>query len=626
MVQAEHSAEPGKAEEGCSMGSRARTSSRWSFGVQNPKVITTQVPGKSTAPRTKSPAAINATNKSAPKTTRNGSIILDPQPSSSPNDPLNWPPWQRDLALASLSIYCMVGGGMTPLLAAGFTDIAASYAISVPQVALATGMFMLGLGVGCVLVSPTAILYGKRPVYLASTLVFAAASVWCALSPDFASLLAARILQGVAVSPVEALPSATIAEIFFLHERAFRIGVYALMLLGGKNLGPLASAAAIDRLGWRWVVVMVGGLCGVLLFLFVPETFWDRAETDEEKTAEVVGSDAVSRSSNSPTATPQDDSKTSTEMRAISQEESAAESRTGIQPDINNSGPVPVAAKGTNSSLCITNDIERQRATKDVNSITVPFSFVSHLTPWHGRLRASSKWHLVALRPLILLTYPSILYSAAVYACCMGWLVILSETMALVYRTPSTYNFSALSAGLVYLSPFIGGVLGTAVAGRASDIMVQAMARRNGGVFEPEFRLVMVAPVALTTAIGLMGFGWSAQAHDAWIVPTIFFGVVSFGCALGSTTAITFCVDSYPQFAGEALVTLNFSKNIFHGLVFSLFVTGWVEADSFKSVFIWIGIIQLILLVFTVPMYMYGKRARHWTAEKGLCQSILYSC
>ena len=70
----------------------------------------------------------------------------------------------------------------------------------------------------------------------------------------------------------------------------------------------------------------------------------------------------------------------------------------------------------------------------------------------------------------------------------------------------------------------------------------------------------MVAPIAITTVIGLMGFGWSAEAKDNWIVPTLFFGLVSFGCSLGSTTSITFCVDSYRQYAGEALVTLNFSK------------------------------------------------------------------
>lgn len=78
---------------------------------------------------------------------------------------------------------------------------------------------------------------------------------------------------------------------------------------------------------------------------------------------------------------------------------------------------------------------------------------------------------------------------------------------------------------------------------------------------------------------------------------------------------MTFCVDSYREFAGEALVTLSFCKNIFHGLVFSLFVTGWVESDGPKTVYLWIGIMQLVVLAFTVPMFVFGKRARLWTAS-----------
>ncbi|KKA17302.1 Synaptic vesicle transporter SVOP-like transporter, partial [Rasamsonia emersonii CBS 393.64] len=112
--------------------------------------------------------------------------------------------------------------------------------------------------------------------------------------------------------------------------------------------------------------------------------------------------------------------------------------------------------------------------------------------------------------------------------------------------------------------------------GQVSDIVVQFMTRRNGGIYEPEFRLVMALPVALSTAAGLMGFGWSAQERDAWIVPTIFFGLISFGCSLGSTTSITFCVDSYRQYAGEALTTLNFSKStlpVFIPSFFFLFIS-----------------------------------------------------
>lgn len=170
------------------------------------------------------------------------------------NDPLNWPSIRRDAALLSLGFYCMVGGGMTPVLAAGFGDVAKTYNVSVPQVALTTGFYMLGLGLGCVVTSPTAILFGKRPVYLFCILLFCISSIWCAVSPNYPSLVVARIFMGMAVSPCEALPSATIAEIFFLHERAYRLGIYTLLLLSGKNLVPLVSAAIIQGLhSWRWV-------------------------------------------------------------------------------------------------------------------------------------------------------------------------------------------------------------------------------------------------------------------------------------------------------------------------------------------------------------------------------------
>lgn len=98
------------------------------------------------------------------KRTADGKILLVPQPDESLNDPLNWATWRRDCALLCLGFYCMVGGGMTPVLAAGFNEVAATYDVTVPQVALTTGLYMMGLGVGSVIASPTAILFGKRPV------------------------------------------------------------------------------------------------------------------------------------------------------------------------------------------------------------------------------------------------------------------------------------------------------------------------------------------------------------------------------------------------------------------------------------------------------------------------------
>jgi MFS family permease len=589
----------------------------------------------------------------------------------------------------------MVGGGMTPVLAAGFNNVAETYDVTVPQVALTTGLYMLGLGLGSVVASPTAILYGKRPVYLTAIVIFMLSSIWCALSPTYASLVIARIVQGIAVSPVECLPSATVAEIFFLHERAYRLGIYTLLLLGGKNLIPLVSAAIIQSLGWRWVfwmVAIVVGFCFFLIFFFVPETFWERTPVPRERSSRArsrspgkhhhlhlpsIGKHA--RKSNPALAATKDGVEEATTPRTP-QSPLASPSRpprvhkVGFADDSGRdvspprrptASPLPtpgsttsrhdyftIAHSGNNTqaSQSTTNidqaenkphddtqvDIEKQssnfpesltlasgtspsRAESDqvsMDKISIhytdfyrsapPKSYIHSLRPWNGRL-VKDKWLKVMIRPFILFAYPAVLWSSMVYALAVGWLIVLSESVAHVYRNQDSYNFTALQVGLVYISPFVGGVLGTAVAGKISDIVVRFMASKNDGVYEPEFRLIMALPIAISTTIGLMGFGWSAEEKDNWIVPTIFFGVISFGCSLASTTAVTFVVDSYRQYAGEALVTLNFCKNILHGFIFSLFFAHWLESSGPKEVFLAVGGIQMGCMLFSIPMYIYGE-------------------
>jgi MFS family permease len=645
------------------------------------------------------------------KKTPDGKVLLVPQPEDSPNDPLNWPAWRRDSALLSLGFYCMLGGGMTPVLAAGFNNVAKDLNVSYSQVALTTGLYMMGMSLGSVFFSPTAILFGKRPVYLGSAIIFIATSIWCCQAPDYANLVAARVFQGFSVSPVECLPSASIAEIFFLHERAFRIGIYTLLLLGGKNLVPLVSAVIIQSAGWRWVFGVVAIIVGFglsLLFFFVPETFWDRTPRPKSRRS-TMGNKSVSsliQRRNQHQEEIQEPKLANLEkvmaprQRKLHERSTHAHFSEAVDPvpwenvpqedshklRVKRSGiklPSPAARPPVADPFSVDNYsgaphlhnlnspyyTELQRADNDyfnhheimdpaasrrapgvdgsaspaaeekMELTQVPLTpkeapptpklmryttelrqsplktYAQTLKPWNGRL-SRPNWFLVALRPFVLFAYPSVLWSTLVYSLSVGWLIVLSESVSFVYKNQETYNFSALGAGLVYLSPFIGGVLGTAVAGKLSDVIVQFMARRNGGVYEPEFRLVMAIPIAISTVAGLMGFGWSVEERDKWIVPTVFFGIISFGCSLGSTTAITFCVDSYRQYAGEALVTLNFSKNIFHGLVFSLFFPHWLESDGPKDVFIAIGGIQIVCLLTTIPMYIYGKRARMWTVRK----------
>ncbi|KAH0837018.1 hypothetical protein FOPE_04558 [Fonsecaea pedrosoi] len=668
---------------------------KWTLGILNDKE-TEEVPGtvlllsayrneplgleyqpgrRSSSSMPAQPVSPRRLSVASQKRTKDGQVILDPQPDDSLNDPLNWPAWRRDIALLSLGFYCMLGGGMTPLLAAGFNDVSQSFDVSYSRVALTTGLYMMGLGVGSVVFSPTAILFGKRPVYLGSAVMFILTSVWGALAPNYAQLATARVFQGIsnkdnAAGHVQvdstalqsAIEKAMTPRQHRLHEQNTHarfedeleekteqdeVEVKDFSESGEKPPKDPASATDVED------------------DLNAPAIVGEKTEEAElvaqpEPVALPRKKVKPTRLSMPPPPDPHSFNRswdgahggmveTSTPSRAPQGEKDAS------VPHLHNlNSPYYAEMEGTgdylghHSTPDSRNDRFRDPNPNVVRSDTAvtlpgtpseglpsprlvryttnlkhapPRTYVETLRPWNGRLSKAS-WFRVALRPFILFAYPSVLWSTLVYSLSIGWLIVLSEAMSEVYRSQETYNFTALQAGLVYISPFIGGILGTAVAGRVSDIIVRFMARKNGGVYEPEFRLVMAIPVAISTTIGLMGFGWSVEERDAWIVPTFFFGVISFGCSLGSTTSITFCVDSYRQYAGEALVTLNFSKNIFHGLVFSLFFASWLENDGPKTTFLAIGGIQIACMVTAIPMYIYGKRARMWTVRRAFMENF----
>jgi MFS family permease len=93
--------------------------------------------------------------------------------------------------------------------------------------------------------------FGKRPAFLVASFLFFGTIIWSATATSFNSLVAARVLCAFAGAITEGLASAITADIFFLHERGWWMGVYMIALNAGSSLGSLISAWII-AIGWRW--------------------------------------------------------------------------------------------------------------------------------------------------------------------------------------------------------------------------------------------------------------------------------------------------------------------------------------------------------------------------------------
>ncbi|GEQ68809.1 hypothetical protein JCM33374_g2478 [Metschnikowia sp. JCM 33374] len=559
-------------------------------------------------------------------------IILHPQPEDDPNDPLNWPLIRKDLCFLIIGFQTFLGGGQTPLLAAGFHKLSVEFGKSPAVISYLVGAVMLALGVGSVFASPTAILYGKRLVYLLGIVLFFIGAIVCASAKDYGALMAGRILTGLGASPTESLASASLSELYFQHERAYRTGLYTLLLLGGKNILPLLSSLVFQHLNRHWLFWIQSMFLGanlVLTFLFVPETYWDRSSTPSSfssssssssptkesgrTSSHSLGSNGYGVHRHDETRTPKPES-TSTGSLTSSHDSHVSE------PLGNNKNTtIPLAASlsrdGSTSPRTAIND-------DAATSTSVPKNFIHRLHVISGR-HSADKWWMVALRPVYLYTYPSVLYGSLVYSLAVVWLIVISEVLSETFRA-KPYGFSAQTIGLFYVSPFVGGILGSLFAGIIGDYITRIVVRRNHGVYEPEFRLLMLVPSTLFTCMGLMGYGWSAQEKDPWIAPVIFFGCLSFGSSMASTTAITYTIDCYKMFAAEALVSFNFAKNII-GFVFSLFNNDAYAAIHGKKLFVIYGCAQLVISLLGIVVYVFGKVFRSWTDEKQILKSLYHA-
>ncbi|KAK6464837.1 member of major facilitator superfamily multidrug-resistance protein [Scheffersomyces coipomensis] len=538
-------------------------------------------------------------------------IILNPQPHDSPNDPLNWPILKRDLCLLLIGFQSFIGGGQTPILAAGMNSLVVEFNRPLATISYLVGGFMLSLGFGSVFASPTAVLYGKRLVYLGGITLFLVGSIWAANANSFGSLMGARVIIGLGASPTECLPSSTIAEIYFAHERAYRVGIYTMLLLGGKNIIPLLSGLIFQNLNRHWLFWILSIFLGInliLTFLFVPDTFWDRNPTPNKRSQEESEAARKVKTYHPPEERPNAFALHRPSQFDVVDIESLSSSIYNTTNITNQHNPVGI-------------DNPDETIPNHINSDTPRRSFIKDMALYSGRHTLDS-WWMVCLRPFFLYTYPSVLFGSFVYCFAVVWLIVISETISDIFMG-SGYDYDQQTVGLFYVSPFVGGILGSLSAGLISDRLSRYLVSKNHGVYEPEFRLLMIIPSTFFISFGLMGFGWSSQNKDAWIAPVIFFGCVGFGSSMASTTAITFTVDSYKMFAAESLVSFNFLKNLM-GFIFSLFNNDFIHSRGERTAFLTYGSVQLFLSLFAIPLYIYGKRLRSWTDDKEILRKLYH--
>ncbi|ODQ52981.1 MFS general substrate transporter [Saitoella complicata NRRL Y-17804] len=213
------------------------------------------------------------------KLASDGHTVLIPQPSDDPNDPLNWSWTKKHLILMVISAAAILPDFGSATGAPLLTVQGEYWGMSPDTVNHSQDGNVMMLGVGGLFAVAFSAYFGRLPVLFYFILLATATAYWCAGAVTFDSFMAARILNGFFSTVAQAGGLMFIKDIFFFHEHARKIGVWAASVILSPYLGPFFASFIITTQTWRVPFYVYSGMTTlvlILICLFADETFYNR--------------------------------------------------------------------------------------------------------------------------------------------------------------------------------------------------------------------------------------------------------------------------------------------------------------------------------------------------------------
>lgn len=492
-------------------------------------------------------------------------IVLVPQPTLNPEDPLNWSKSRKYRVAICLLLAVFAADILTTVLSAVLLVIEDDTGIPLGVLNSGVGVQYLFFGWSNLLWQPLGLTYGRRPVLLFSLLACMLCSVWTSYVKSSGEWYVNRFLCGFFYGPIETLIEVCIADIFFLHERGAWIAWYCFMLFSIPFASSIAAGFISDRYGWQWIqfiAAIITAVILVILFFFLEETMFYRDHILEQDPIEQVkSSDRIIDSKKN---------DTNVNVEKIQTPESPINNPNGK-------------------------------------------SFIERLKFWGARdPRQKNVFFQSIWIPFYLLRYPGIIFAGFTVGAVLSWFNVLNATISSVL-SGSPYNFSPNMIGVFFASPFIGIAIGSWFSGSIVDKFTILKARKGKGMREPETRLFLSILPMLIHPFGCFLYGIGAEKGIHWVGLAFGAGMICSTFPIGSAIAINYIIDCYKEVSGDGLVTMILVRNSM-GFGFSYAVTPWLVAVGIQNLYIAIGLIGMAIWATSFLMIIFGKRFRKASA------------
>lgn len=404
-------------------------------------------------------------------------------------------------------------------------------------------------------------------MYLLSVFASCFISVWSVYCTSNGQWVASKILQGFLGAPIESLCEITVSDIYFEHERAKGMGIYALALLTSNTVAPMIAGFIADGMNWKWVLFfgsIFDAACFVFLFFFMEETNYTRRVNAKS-------------------------TKITTLEGIVSNEKNAGVTVTSkeklIEPILSHQ-TIEERIQETNENLY--NEVDIVSTEEEVPAVKPRKSWISKLSLTGGIKKKFLLGHYF-WGPVLMCRYPAVLWSGFLYgSTVVGFNLINATESAVLYYPP--YNFSSAMCGLAYGGPLVGQLICFAINSFITDKLKITIARKRNSLSIPEDRFHVLIFAAVLGLGGTLMWSLGAYYKQPWPLLVIGLGV-SGGLGIFTCTIATLYVsDTYKELDTEGMVVVIVIRNCM-SFACSYGLTPWVTNMGIKNAFLCSGLI-----------------------------------
>ncbi|MCB8877639.1 multidrug effflux MFS transporter [Acidisoma silvae] len=150
---------------------------------------------------------------------------------------------------------------------------------------LTISLFMAGFAATPLLYGPLSDRYGRKPVLMTGLLVFALASLLCAVAPSIGTLLVARLLEGAGAGAGITMAFAIVRDLFSGTAARTRLSMVTVVINFAPVIAPSLGAAILVFASWRGIYAALA----IIAFIVVIVSAFGYAESRNPEVAGAPG-------------------------------------------------------------------------------------------------------------------------------------------------------------------------------------------------------------------------------------------------------------------------------------------------------------------------------------------------